>query len=51
MALFTFGPFFVEIVVNLLLQQKDCLPFEAGVSLEARETAKLEKIQLFYLQN
>lgn len=42
MALFTFGLFFIEIVINLL-QQRDWLPFEVAMSLEARETAKLEK--------
>lgn len=43
MAFLTFSLLFTEVVVNLLLQQKDCLPFEVGVSLQARETAKLEK--------
>lgn len=42
MAFLTFSLLFTEVVVNLLLQQKDCLPFEVGVSLQARETAKLE---------
>lgn len=43
MALFAFGLFFIEIVVNLLQQRRNWLPFEVAVSLEARETAKLEK--------
>lgn len=42
-ALFTFGLFFIEIVVNLLLRQRDWLPFEVAMSLETTETAKLEK--------
>lgn len=40
MTFFTFGLLFIEVVVNLLLQQKDWLPFEVAMNLEARETAK-----------
>lgn len=43
MALFTFGLFCIESVVNHLLEQRDWLPLEVAVSLEARETAKLKK--------
>lgn len=43
MALFTFGLFFIEIIINLLLRQRGWLPFEVAMSLEARETVKLQK--------
>lgn len=43
MALFTFGLFCIESVVNHLLEQRDWLPLQVAMSLEGREIAKLEK--------
>lgn len=40
---FTFVLFFIEIIVNLLLRQRGWFPFEVAMSLEARETVKLQK--------